>query len=499
MISHRASGRLLVVFLLILLGVSRAPAQTLEEKVREHTFENGLKLLTVERQVSPTFAAYVTFGVGSVDETSENRGVAHLLEHMLFKGTERLGTTDFAREKPLLELIRRVGARLDALRLDPDAEDEEIARLEQRLAELQQEHKNFVVKDEFARIYSENGGVGYNAFTSKDLTTYLISLPSNKLELWANIEADRMKNAVLREFYTERAVVREERRRSYETSPDGLLYENLLATAFTVHPYRHPTIGWATDITTLSFEETEEFLHRYYSPVNTVIALVGDIDTEEAIEMVGHYFGDIETGTPVPPIAAHEPDQKMEKKVHIRFDAEPRLAIAYHKPTLPSRADYAFDLIDQVLSQGRTSRLYRSLVVEKEIATSVSTYTAPGARYPHLFVVSAVPRYPHTITEVEEAISKELERLASEPVSEAELEKARNRLRTDRLRYLKSNSGLARMLTYYQTVAGDWRYVVDYDRQVASITAEEIMETARTYLVPANRTTATLSREGATK
>jgi predicted Zn-dependent peptidase len=489
-------GRLAAALTISLLFFSSALAQPLEEKVNEHTFANGLKLLVVERRESPTFAAYVTFGVGSVDETSEHRGVAHLLEHMLFKGTKTLGTTDYEKEKPLLEAIEEVGSALDALKSRKDADPERLAALRKRLNELQQEHKKYVVKDEFSRIYSENGGVGYNAFTSKDLTTYLISLPANKLELWAAIESDRMKNPVLREFYTERDVVMEERRRSYESSPDGKLYESLIADAFTAHPYRHPIIGWSSDIAHLSLEETRKFLRKYYSPVNTVIALVGDIDTEEAIDTVEKYFGSIAPGTPVPPNTTEEPPQEGEKRRHIVFDAEPRLAIAYHKPTLPERDDYIFDLIDNILSQGRTSRLYRSLVVERELATSVGTYGAPGSRYPNLFVISAVPRHPHTTREVEEAVYKELERLAREPVTAEELEQARNRLRVDQLRGLKENSGLARMLTYYQTVAGDWRYVVNYDEIIATITAEEVMEAARAYFDSSRRTVITLGKGG---
>lgn len=486
------------LFLLLLsLGLGSAIAQPLEEKVREHTFANGLKLLLVERHESPTFAAYITIGVGSVDETSQQRGVAHLLEHMLFKGTKTLGTTDYKKEKPLLDEIEAVGSALDALRSRKDADPQKMTELQEKLAKLQQQHQKYVVKDEFSRIYAENGGAGYNAFTSKDLTTYLVSLPANKLELWAAIEADRMQNAVLREFYTEREVVREERRRSYESSPDGMLYENLIATAFTVHPYRHPIIGWDSDIRNLSLAETRDFLQRYYAPVNTVIALVGDIDSEAAIDMVERYFGTIPPGTPVPPVTAVEPPQRGEKRLHIEFDAEPQVAIAFHKPTLPERDDYIFDLIDLILAHGRTSRLYRALVLEQELATAVHIFGAPGARYDNLFVISAVPRHPHTTAEVEASIYAELDRLAREPVSAEELERARNRLRVDRLRMLKGNNGLARMLTYYQTVAGDWRYLATYDREVATITAEEVMAVARTYFVPINRVVVSLGKGGA--
>ncbi|HAD04039.1 MAG: peptidase M16 [Desulfuromonadales bacterium GWD2_61_12] len=484
------------VTLLLLLAPAVGAAATLEEKVREHTLANGLRLLMVERHDAPTFAAYLAVGVGGVDETSENRGVAHLLEHMLFKGTTTIGTCDFPREKPILDAIEATATELDRLRYARIPDPARIAHLEGQLATLQAQHRELVVKDECSRIYSANGGVGFNAYTSKDLTTYLVELPANKLELWASIEADRMKNAVLREFYTERQVVMEERRRSYDNNPDGLLYENLLATAFAVHPYRNPIIGWMSDLEHLTLDETRTFLSTYYAPANTVIALVGDIDPDAAVALIERYFGSIPAGVVVPPVAAVEPPQRGEKRVHIQYEAEPKLSIAFHKPTLPERDDYVFDLIQHILSEGRTSRLYRALIEEQQLATSIAAYGAPGSRYPNLFVISAVPRHPHTVAEVEAAINAELVRLAQEPVMESELTRARNRLRVDLLRQLKENDGLAQMLTYYQTVAGDWRYLTRYDQAAATITAAEVQAVAARYLVPENRTVATLGREG---
>ncbi len=486
--------RFLLLPLFLLLLVPPAAAQKLEEKVHQHTFANGLQLLVVERHEAPTFAAYITIKVGSVDETSRVRGVAHLLEHMMFKGTKTIGTTNWQEEKPILEKIVKVGSELDLLQEQPDADPQRLAELRRQLNELQAQERKYIVKDEFSRIYGENGGVGFNAFTTRDLTTYVVSLPANKLELWAAIESDRMQNAVLREFYTEREVVMEERRRSYDSDPNGTLYENLIANAFIMHPYRHPTIGWMSDVQNLTFDETSNFLHSYYAPVNAVIALVGDIDTEKAVQVVEKYFGQIPPGKPVPPVVADEPPQRGEKRVAIDFDAEPQLAIAYHKPTLPAQDDYVFDLIDLILAGGRTSRLYQSLVVKQGLATAVSTSGAPGARYPNLFMISAVPRYPHTTQEVEQAIYRELDRLGREPVPPEEMQKALNRLRTDRLRYLQEDNGLARMLTYYQTVAGDWRYLVTYDEVVSKITADKVMQVAAQYFRPENRTVAILHR-----
>ncbi|MEJ2471560.1 MAG: pitrilysin family protein [Desulfuromonadales bacterium] len=489
---------LLITTLLLVLPAVGLGSVNLADKVIEHRFDNGLLLLVVERPETPIVSAYITIGVGSVDETSETRGVAHLLEHMLFKGTKTLGTTDYAKEKPLLEEIEAVGSRLDALRRQPDADPAQLAKLAQRLAELQAEHKKYVVKDVFSNIYAENGGVGYNAFTSKDLTTYLISLPANKLELWALIESDRMKNPVLREFYTERDVIREERRRSYDTNPARKHYESLIANAFEVHPYRNPIIGWHSDIANLSPQKTRAFLEKYYAPVNTVIALVGDVEAEAAIDLVGRYFGDIAPGTPVPPVTAVEPQQEGEKRVVTLFDAEPRLAIAWHKPTLPHADDYVFDLIDMILGSGRTSRLYRALVEEQKLATSVSVFGAPGSRYPNLFVIEATPRYPHTPAELEAAIDAELARLQREPVDDAELNKVKNRLQTDQLRQLRSNSGLARLLTSYQSLVGDWRYLTNYASVIDTLTAADIQDVAMRYFTPANRTVVVLHREGET-
>ena len=468
----------------------------LEERVQEHTFANGLKLLVVERHASPTFSAYITLGVGSVHETDRTRGVAHLLEHMLFKGTKTLGTIDYEAEKKVLQQIETIGSRLDAERLKPNPDSGTIATLEQRLQQLQAEHKKFVVKDEFSKIYAEHGGVGYNAFTSKDQTSYLISLPANKFELWAAIESDRMKNPVLREFYTEREVVREERRRSYDSNPRGLLYENLLANAYTVHPYRNPIIGWDTDIRNLSLAETRDFLQSYYAPVNAVITLVGDLSFDQAVATVGRYFGDIEAGVKVPSVPSVEPAQRGEKRIAVNFDAEPTLSIAYHKPTLPDRQDYVFDVIDALLSGGSTSMLYRSLLVEQQLVSSIATYAAPGARYPNLFVISATPRYPHTPAEVEAAIYAELHKLATEPVADAELSRIQKRLRTDNIRSLGSNSGLANMLSYYQSIAGSWRYLVEYEKQIETVTAKEVMAVARDYFIPRNRTVVVLAKGG---
>lgn len=487
----------LVTLLALFALALPAMGQGLNDRVREHTMKNGMKLLIVERHTSPTIAAWIRFRVGSVDERSDERGIAHLLEHMLFKGTKTLGTSDYEAEKPLLDRIEEVAQRILLEKAKRESGNAAlIAELQKELKELETKAGKYVVKEEFAQIYAKNGGVGYNAFTSKDGTTYLINVPANKLELWAAIESDRMKNPVLREFYTERDVVMEERRRSYDAQPEGKLWEMFLATSFVAHPNGQPIIGWASDIANLTRTKAEGFLRRYYAPNNAIVAIVGDVNTDAVIALVERYFGDISPGTPVAPVAVDEPRQQGEKRVEIVGDAEPELMIGFHKPTLPDRDDLVFDVIDMILTEGRTSRLYKKLVIEKQLVTEVGSFVAPGHRYPNLFIVSATTRAPHTVTEVEKEIYAELERLKNEPVSERELQQILNRLEYEESRQMSSNGGLARNLTEYEAIAGSWRYLIEHRQKVAKVTPADIQRVAATYLTEQNRIVGFITKKG---
>jgi len=483
-----------IVFCLVFLPVG-AIAGSLGERVQEHQLENGLTVLLVERHSSPTVAAYISFKVGAVNENSEQRGIAHMLEHMLFKGTKTLGTRDFEAELPLLLQIEETGAQIDRLRFQPDADTDELEQLRARLQQLQLEHRELVVKDEFSRIYAEQGGVGFNAFTSKDQTSYLINLPANKLELWAAIESDRLRNAVFREFFTERDVVQEERRRAVDINPGGRLYENMLATAFQVHPYRHPILGWDSDIQGFSLPAIREFFANYYTPVNMIITLVGAFETNDTLALIERYFGDLPSGKKVPAVIDREPRQQGERRIHVNFDAQPRMMVAYHKPTLPHSDDYAFDLLASVLSHGRTSRLYQALVVDQQLVTDVGVFRAPGSRYDNLLVFSLLPRRDVSLNEVETALETELQRLVSEPLSAAELEKARQQITTSLLRGMRTNSGLARMLSTYQVI-GDWKHLIEYEDRLDAVNQDDITRIVATYLHKDNRTIATLNRGG---
>lgn len=481
--------RLLLFTLSLSLYATLALSEGLEDKVIEHRLANGMKLLMVERHSSPTVAAWVRFKVGSANERSDEQGIAHLLEHMLFKGTKTIGTKNYAAEVPILKQIEETAQMLMAEKLKRDKGDQKkIKELSELLATLQAEDDKYVVADEYSEIFAKNGGVGFNAFTSKDTTAYMINLPANKLELWASIQADRMLNPVLRQFYTERDVVMEERRRSYDAEPAGKLWENFMATAFQAHPYGKPVIGWPSDIENLTRTEAENFLHKYYAPNNAVVAVIGDIDPKKTIELVERYFAQIPPGTPVPPVAAVEPQQAGERRTEIIGDAEPELIIGFHKPTLPSPDDYVFDVIDMLIADGRTSRLYKKLVEEKQLATEVSTSTVPGNLYPNLFIIGATPRAPHTVREVEDAIFGELDRLKNEKVSQRELQRILNNLEASEIRSMGSNGGLAYRLTEYETTAGTWRYFFEHRKNLAKVTPEDIVRVAKKYLVRENRT-----------
>lgn len=475
----------------------------LADRVIEHRLANGLTVLLVERHQSPVLSINITFGVGGVNEQTGATGIAHLYEHMAFKGTTTLGTQDYEKERPLLAELDRLNAEIDILRAELRGQGQEdspaLQRLRQQFKQAQDRADALVVGNEMALLYQRHGAVGLNASTGKDVTRYTVSLPANRLPLWAAVEADRMAHPVLREFYKERAVVMEERRLRTEDSPNGLLYEAFAAAAFQAHPYGFPTIGWGSDILALTPAATERFFRTYYGPSNAVVAIVGDIRPPEVLALIERTFGQIpSTASPLPAVVTVEPQQKGERRVEVEFEAEPILLIGYHKPALGHPDDFVFDVLDSVLSEGVTSRLYQKLVREKRVAASIGTDSGfPGLRDPNLFVISAAPLAPHQTRELEEAIDEELNRLKTEPVSAKELEKVLNNLDASLVRSLRSNGGLASQLSFFQVVAKDWRYVLQARDKIAAVSPADIQRVAAQYFVKSNRTVATLVRPAA--
>lgn len=468
----------------------------MEKRVQTYTLKNGIRVILLERKISPTVSFNIRHVVGAVDEEAGRTGTAHFLEHLLFKGTKTIGARNIRKEETLQKQLFLIGSRLDEEQMKGrGADPARLASLKKELTRLQGRIKKLIIPNEMDRIYTENGGLNLNASTGQDLTTYHVSLPANKIELWARIESDRMTNPVFRDFYQERDVVMEERRQRIDSDPDGKLYEQFIAAAFTSHPYRNPILGWTTDMMFFSPSRTYDFFRRFYAPNNTIISLVGDFESKKTIELIRKYFEWIPRQRINRPLITEEPRQGGEKRIEVLFDANPKIIIGYHKPTLPAFDDYIFDMIEYILSGGRTSRFYKNLVEDKAIAENISASgSIPGSRYPNLFTIFAAPRTPATTVDLEKEIYRELDRLKNEPVPDEELDKVKNIMKAEFIRGLNSNSALAGKLSYFEAIAGDYRYLVNHIKQIDKITPKDIMETAQKYLNPENRTVATLKR-----
>lgn len=481
---------------MIFFCAGSARAMDLEKKVFKTKLKNGLTVVMLERKFSPTVSFNIRYRVGAVDETMGQTGAAHLLEHMMFKGTTSIGTKNYDEEKELLKEIEETGGRLDAeKKKGKKANEKDIRHLTEKLKTLQAKHRNFFIPNEIDRLYTENGGMDMNASTGQDVTTYFISLPANKMELWARIESDRLLNPVFREFYTERDVVLEERNQRVETSPDGKLYESFMCAAYAVHPYGQPILGWPADLKSIDQEAIRNIHKKYLSPSNIVIAVVGDIDPQKTLKVIDRYFGRIpktKSKTTFKPIPS-EPPQTKERTVEVVFDANPMMIIGYHKPTAPDADDYVFDVIETILSKGRTSRFYSRLVVDTQVADSISANNGlPATRYPNLFAIFATPKHPHSLDDLLKAVDIELENLIRQPVPADELAKAKKQIKMDYMKNLDSNSDLASILSYYELLLGDYRYFSNYIAQIDKITASDIQRVASEYLTRENRTVATL-------
>jgi predicted Zn-dependent peptidase len=471
---------------------SASPGERLP--VRSVTLDNGMRLLVLSRRGAPTVSFVVRYGVGGVHEHLGTTGIAHLLEHLLFKGTTTVGTRNVEAEHVLFP---RMDAAHDTLvRAVARGDSSEVLRLQQTISALEDEARAYVIPNEFDRILSREGAQGLNATTTNESTLYYVELPSNRTELWFVLEADRAVNPVFREFYAERDVVTEERRMRVETNPGGLLYEAHLAAAFSMHPYGVPVIGYMSDLETLTRRDVEAYYRRFYGPNNAVVAIVGDVDADQIMDWAEEYFAPIPRGDEPPPVLAVEPPQRGERRIDVTWDAEPAVRIGWHVPSGLHEDTPALTMLSAVLTGGRTSRLYRRLVVEDRLATGVYSSMGPGMAYPRLFQLDATPRAPHTTREVEEAVYVEVAVLASEGPSESELERVRNQVAAGSIRRLQSNLGLAYQLADSESVYGDWRVTFQYADRLRSVTPADVRRVAEQYLTKERRTVATLVREG---
>jgi predicted Zn-dependent peptidase len=473
----------------------------LEKRVIEHTLANGIKLLVLERHFSPTVSCRMMFRVGSVDEVNGKTGLAHMFEHMMFKGTRTLGTRDYASEAVVLKKLDELHRQLDAeKRKGPDANQPMISQMIDQLRSVEETANSFVIPNELWQLYEREGGSSLNASTSHDWTRYTINLPSNKLALWAILDSDRIKNPVFREFYSEREVVKEERRMRVDTSPDGLLLERFLTTAYTAHPYRMPTIGWESDLDHLSMADLDAFYHRYYTPDQLTIAIVGDVKADDVIALVEKYFGDWKAQPADRNWITEEPAALGPKRATVTFNAEPQLVVGYPVAAWPDPDHVLADALSNLLSSGLSSRLHEALVERRKMVSGVEIDTNfPGTRYSPQFLIFMTPRYPYTNDQVLKALEAEIEKVKKEPVADWETEKVRSSVEMVLLSTLQTNDGLADTLVGAQSIYRDWHYLMRYQEQIAKITGADLQAAARRIFDPAKQTVTMLEKKAPVK
>lgn len=458
----------------------------LSEQVEEITLENGLRIFVLERDFSPTFGAYYQFNVGGAMDPKGKTGIAHLLEHMMFKGSEDVGTLDRKREKNIMERLQTLWTDLyreQDRRSDPfaQADEEKIRALEEEIASLVSEHKTIIVKNEYDEILTRAGGTSMNASTGNDVTNYFLQLPANQLELWFEQESARLLKPVFREFYSERDVVYEERRLRTENQAEGLAWEALGSLMFKAHPYGRPIVGWPEDIERYDRADAEAYFRTYYSPSNCVLAFVGDVDADEIRRLAKKHLGAWKRQE-IPRLhVTDELPQRGQRREQVLFDAEPMLTMGWVTVPYGHADQYPLDLLGRILGGLASSRLDHSLVQDQRIASRVSSYHS-SQRYAGTFEVTARPLRGHGLDELEEQVWTELGRIQEEGVTAAELERAKVSTRVRRVRRLESNLRLA--MTIGRTVgrAGSLEYLEEQDAKVMAVTVEDVRRVAGQYL-----------------
>jgi predicted Zn-dependent peptidase len=498
------SKRLSIFVLLTALVCLSASAQDLasfEKKTTVRKLDNGLTIILMENHDAPVFSYATMVNAGSAQEVPGITGLAHMFEHMAFKGSDRVGTKDWQAERAALAKVEAAYMAYDRARRATVGRDENrVKELEKTWRDAMAEADTFVVNNEFSEIVDRAGGVGMNAFTASDVTAYFFSMPSNRFELWAWLESERFRNPVFREFYKERDVVFEERRMRIESSPFGRLLEQFLSAAFMAHPYGFGTgIGWPSDLHSFSASDAEKFFRTYYVPANMVIAIVGDVNPAEAWPMLESYFGRLPKSEQPAPLRTEEPVQIAERVVTLRDASQPIYLEGYHRPAATDPDNATYEVISMLMSSGRTSRLYKSLVRDQKIAAAAAGFNGfPGEKYPNLFTFYGVTTPGHTPDEVATAIGAEIEKLKTEDVPADELQSVKTRVKADLIRQLSGNSGLALQLASYQTLYGDWRELFRQVERIDKVSAADVKRVAAATFVPSNRTVAKIESTKAT-
>jgi predicted Zn-dependent peptidase len=500
--------RLLPVFFLLLASFSLALGGDITLDVKEHVLPNGMKILMIPKPGVPRVVCHIYFKAGSINERPGITGIAHIHEHMMFKGTHRIGVTDFDRDSALDRKIDEVMDKIYREKYwtrdggDPD----KIARWTKEYVELAAAEKPLVVKDELWTLYMKNGGTALNASTSNEVTGYYVTLPSNKVELQMWLESDRMMNAYFREFYSEKDVVMEERRLS-ENRPGYLFNEQVNAAFYAASPYHWDVIGWMDDLERITKADLVAFHDTYYVPNNSVAVYVGDFDPAALTSLADKYFGRIPRGPDLEPIRTAEPPQYSEKRLYGQGPASTSLQMMFHIPPDGDRDTAALTVLADVLGSGGggrgfrgrrggggTGRLYKLLVRDKEMAVSVSAFSR-AQWYAGAFQFSAVPRLDKNVKpeDLEREIWAEIGRIQEEGVTPEEIQKAKNRSEAMFIRSLDSAMGLASRVGRAELKRG-WRSILTDLEDLKKVTNEDIKRVAAEYFVKDNSLTAIYQR-----
>ena len=479
--------------------------------VKEHQLSNGMKVLLLERNDAPSISGGWVARVGSVDERPGITGMAHLFEHMMFKGTPTIGTQDYEKD---LEIIAAQEKVRDAMRAeerrmramwrrgeitdlqDPDQKTAEWKRLNEEFKKLVEDHRKVIVKNEFDRIYTANGGSRMNAYTSYDHTAYFISVPANKLELFMWMESERLLRPVFREFYAERDVVFEERRMRTESTPLGKFFESFNSLFWESHPYSWPIIGWPSDIPAISKKQADAFYATYYMPQNLTLVLVGDFKTKPALAMAEKYFGRLKKGEGLPPdVVTLEQPQKAEKRFYAEAETNPNVDIYWHTPAFGHKDTYPLSVLAQVLST-RTGRLHKELVLGKKLATD--TWAWQGARkYAGEFNMGAEITEGNTPEMAEQEIYRLIEQVKTEPVPAKELQKVKNNFAAAEYRRLSSNHPILMQIMRSEGL-GNWREINEAGPKIQAVTPADLRRVAKKYFTKENRAVAIYTRKPGT-
>lgn len=501
--SSAARSGIALGVLTVAVALGSASAQDLksfEQKITTKVLPNGLTILVCERPEAPVFS-YTTFvDAGDVDDPGGQSGLAHMFEHLAFKGTTEIGTTDYAAEKVALQKVEDANAAYEAEFRNPaGANKEKLAELKKAFQQAQEEAHKYVVPNQFTEVAERNGANGLNAETGLDETEYFWSMPENRLQLWAWLESGRLADVVPREFYKERDVVLEERRMRTDSNPFGRLLEQFQSTAYVAHPYGRPGVGWPSELSQITATEAMAFHRKYYVGSNIVVAVVGDVKAAEIMPMLEKYFSKVPGGPKPEELTTVEPKQFAEKSVVIREQTQPFYIEGYHRPSYRDPDDAVYDAITDIMSNGRVSRLYRSLVRDQQIAADAEGFSGfPGQKYPGLFAFYAAPLPGHTPQEMRDALHKEIEKLKTTDVTDEELQMFKTRTRADLLRGLADNQGLSNALAEYQTRYGDWRQIFLQLNRVDKVTKADIRRVANKVFVASNRTSATIENDAQT-